>query len=60
MTCEWCFASDARSCHGRVMCAMMAGYIEAQLRERLAYLCKDAAIQHSLQARIVAIARSRG
>ncbi len=58
MTCEWCAHETAR-CHGRVMCAMMAGYIEAQLRERLAYLCRDAAIQHSLQARILAIARSR-
>ena len=59
--CEWCAheTAVARKCNGRVQCAMMAGYVEAQLRERLAYLCKDAATQHELQARIVACVSAR-
>ena len=60
--CEWCAheTAVARKCNGRVQCAMMAGYTEAQLHERLAYLCKDAATQNSLQARIVACALNQG
>ncbi len=61
-TCEWCAheTAVARKCNGHIQCATQAGYAEAQVRERLAYLCRDAAVQTSLQARIVACAFNQG
>ena len=38
--CEWCYPVSAGRCSHNCMCSMMAGYIEAQIKQRTAYVSK--------------------
>ena len=50
--CEWCRNACTQM---RPRCDMMAGYAEAQLRERLAYACIGCSAYLTLNDRIVAL-----
>ena len=55
--CEWCYMSTGRCSHNR-MCSMMAGYIDAQMKQRTAYISKSMVrpLKTSLNDRLVALA----
>ena len=38
--CEWCHHTASNACRGNTLCPAMAGYMQAQTHERLAYLCQ--------------------
>ena len=54
--CAWCFLSTGRCSH-TCMCSMMAGYIEAQMKQRTAYISKAMVrpLRTSLNDRLVAL-----
>ena len=54
--CEWC--RDACT-QASPQCQMMAGYAEAQMRERLAYANRTCSLHRTLDDRIVALALTR-
>ena len=37
--CKWCYMATGRCSHNR-MCSIMAGYIDAQMKQRTAYISK--------------------
>ena len=51
--CEWCPHVCTQA---KPRCNMMAGYVEAQMRERLAYACNCCSAYQTLDDRIVALA----
>ena len=51
--CEWCPHVCTQA---KPRCNMMAGYVEAQMRERLAYACNRCSAYQTLDDRIVALA----
>ena len=54
--CEWCYMSIGQCSHNR-MCSMMAGYIDAQMKQRTAYISKAMVrpFRTSLNDRLVAL-----
>ena len=56
--CKWCYMSTGRCSHNR-MCSMMAGYIDAQMKQRTAYISKAMVRPHipttSLDDRLAAL-----
>ena len=58
MVCEWC-AGYTNNCSKTLMCREMAAYINANTKQRTAYLCRDMVypLRTPLDDRIVALAR---
>ena len=59
-SCEWCHPGLSDRCNGTIKCKSAAGYDEAQIKERTAYVCKGIysevrPIACTLQQRIVAL-----
>ncbi len=56
--CEWCNPYGSDRCSKNCMCSMQAGYTEAQIKQRTAYLSKAMVrpLKTSLHDRIVALA----
>ena len=52
--CEWCTFACVQT-----QCQMMAGYAEAQMRERLAYANKTCSMYRTFDDRIIALALTR-
>ena len=54
--CKWCYMSTGRCSHIH-MCSMMAGYIDAQMKQRMAYTSKAMVrpLRTSLNDRLVAL-----
>jgi hypothetical protein len=56
--CEWCDPVSASRCSHNRMCSMMAGYIDAQMKQRTAYISKSMVrpLETPLNDRLVALA----
>ena len=56
--CEWCHHTASNACRGNTLCPTMAGYMQAQTHERLAYLCQAMSGGHGTLETYVVLAEA--
>ena len=56
--CEWCHHTASNACRGNTLCPAMAGYMQAQTHERLAYLCQAMSGGHGTLETYVVLAEA--